>query len=91
MSVVGYDPGLSIEKSDSIANAVRDADYISINIPYIKGEGGAHDIIGKEVVDIFESGAVLKIGRVPTEEETCRSRGTAMTSSATKEETEERS
>mmetsp|Transcript_7172 Transcript_7172/g.12667 ORF Transcript_7172/g.12667 Transcript_7172/m.12667 type:complete len:472 (-) Transcript_7172:307-1722(-) len=69
MSVVGYDPGLSIENalklprsielSDSIANAVRDADYISINIPYIKGEGGTHGIIGKEVVGNFKSGAVL--------------------------------
>mmetsp|Transcript_30402 Transcript_30402/g.55131 ORF Transcript_30402/g.55131 Transcript_30402/m.55131 type:complete len:469 (-) Transcript_30402:71-1477(-) len=69
MRVVGYDPGLSIENalklprsidlSDSIANAVRDADYISINIPYIKGEGGTHGIIGKEVVDNFKSGAVL--------------------------------
>lgn len=69
MSVVGYDPGLSIsnalklprsiELSDSIANAVRDADYISINIPYIKGEGGTHGIIGKEVVSNFKPGAVL--------------------------------
>jgi len=49
MNVVGYDPSLSIENAlklprkiglmDSIANAVRDADYVSINIPYIKGEG----------------------------------------------------
>lgn len=69
MSIVGYDPGLSIENAlklprsidlaDSIANAVRDADYISINIPYIKGEGGTHGIIGKEVVENFKSGAVL--------------------------------
>lgn len=69
MTVVGYDPSLSIENalklprtiqlSDSIANAVREADYISINIPYIKGEGGTHGIIGKEVVSNFKSGAVL--------------------------------
>ena len=69
MTVVGYDPSLSIENalklprgidlSDSIANAVRNADYISINIPYIKGEGGTHGIIGKEVVSNFKSGAVL--------------------------------
>jgi D-3-phosphoglycerate dehydrogenase len=69
MNVVGYDPSLSIENalklprsidlSDSIANAVRDADYISINIPYIKGEGGTHGIIGKEVVGCFKTGAVL--------------------------------
>lgn len=69
MTIVGYDPGLSIENalklprsislSDSIASAVRDADYISINIPYIKGEGGTHGIIGKEVIDNFKSGAVL--------------------------------
>lgn len=69
MTVVGYDPMLSIENalklprsielSDSIATAVRDADYISINIPYIKGEGGTHGIIGKDVVGCFKPGAVL--------------------------------
>mmetsp|Transcript_431 Transcript_431/g.832 ORF Transcript_431/g.832 Transcript_431/m.832 type:complete len:469 (+) Transcript_431:171-1577(+) len=69
MNVVGYDPSLSIENalklprsidlSDSIANAVRDADYISINIPYIKGEGGTHGIIGKDVIGNFKTGAVL--------------------------------
>jgi len=69
MGVVGYDPGLSIENAlklprsielaDSIASAVRDADYISLNIPYIKGEGGTHGIVGKEVVSNFKSGAVL--------------------------------
>lgn len=69
MTVVGYDPGLnienalklprSIELADSISSAVRDADYISLNIPYIKGEGGTHGIIGKEVVSNFKTGAVL--------------------------------
>ena len=69
MNVVGYDPMLSIENalklprsislSDSMCNALRDADYISINIPYIKGEGGTHGIIGKDVVGSFQSGAVL--------------------------------
>jgi len=69
MNVVGYDPGLSVENAlklprsialqDSIVNAVRDADYVSINIPYIKGEGGTHGIIGKEVTESLKSGAVL--------------------------------
>lgn len=69
MTVVGYDPMLSIENalklprsidlSDSIANAVRDADYVSLNIPYIKGEGGTHGIIGKEVVGCLKNGAVV--------------------------------
>ena len=69
MLVVGYDPSLSIENAlklpraidlaDSISNAVRNADYISINIPYIKGEGGTHGIIGKQVVSAFKTGAVL--------------------------------
>ena len=69
MTVVGYDPMLSIENalklprsislSDSIVNAVRDADYVSINIPYIKGEGGTHGIIGKNVVSSLKNGAVL--------------------------------
>jgi D-3-phosphoglycerate dehydrogenase len=40
-------------------SAVKDADYISINIPYIKGEGGTHGVIGKDVVSGFKNGAVL--------------------------------
>ena len=69
MSVVGYDPSLSIENalklprqielSDSIASAVANADYISINIPYIKGEGGTHHIIGENVISNMKSDAVL--------------------------------
>lgn len=69
MKVVGYDPGLSIASAlklprkihlvDSIASACANADYISINIPYIKGEGGTHGIIGKDVISHFKSDAVL--------------------------------
>jgi D-3-phosphoglycerate dehydrogenase len=69
MDVVGYDPGLSIKSAltlprgmelmDSISSAVSQADYISINIPYIKGEGGTHGIIGPDVISHFKSGAVL--------------------------------
>ncbi len=69
MSITGYDPGLSIESalklpkqiklSDSISSAVANADYISINIPYIKGEGGTHGIIGQEVLSQLKSDAVL--------------------------------
>eukprot|EP00986_Skeletonema_menzelii_P013323 scaffold7658_cov140-Skeletonema_menzelii.AAC.13 len=69
MNVTGYDPGLSIENAlklprsialkDSINSCVGDADYISLNIPYIKGEGGTHGIIGKDVIDGFKNGAVL--------------------------------
>jgi D-3-phosphoglycerate dehydrogenase len=69
MKLTGYDPGLSIQSAlklpraitlvDSIAAAVADADYISINIPYIKGEGGTHGVIGKEVIEHFKSTAVL--------------------------------
>jgi len=39
--------------------AVTSADYISINIPYIKGEGGTHGIIGEEVISQFKPDAVL--------------------------------
>jgi len=69
MDITGYDPGLSIESalklpreitlSDSISSAVSTADYISINIPYIKGEGGTHGIIGKEVLSQLKPDAVL--------------------------------
>mmetsp|Transcript_233 Transcript_233/g.305 ORF Transcript_233/g.305 Transcript_233/m.305 type:complete len:317 (-) Transcript_233:1635-2585(-) len=72
MDIVGYDPGLSIESAlklpreitlvDSIASAVANADYISLNIPYIKGtpdEGGTHGIIGKDVISHLKSDAVI--------------------------------
>jgi D-3-phosphoglycerate dehydrogenase len=69
MNIVGYDPGLSIESAlklpreiglaDSISSAVAGADYISINIPYIKGENGTHGIIGKDVISHFKPDAVL--------------------------------
>mmetsp|Transcript_110614 Transcript_110614/g.307540 ORF Transcript_110614/g.307540 Transcript_110614/m.307540 type:complete len:481 (-) Transcript_110614:173-1615(-) len=69
MKVRGYDPGLSVESAlklprsmdlvDSLTAAVAGADYISINIPYIKGEGGTHGIIGKEVVSNFSPNAIL--------------------------------
>lgn len=72
MNLTGYDPGLSIKSAlklprsltlaDSIAAAVTGADYISINIPYIKGtpeEGGTHGIIGADVIDHFKNDAVL--------------------------------
>eukprot|EP00566_Odontella_aurita_P011369 CAMPEP_0113531144 /NCGR_PEP_ID=MMETSP0015_2-20120614/3335_1 /TAXON_ID=2838 /ORGANISM="Odontella" /LENGTH=414 /DNA_ID=CAMNT_0000429951 /DNA_START=428 /DNA_END=1673 /DNA_ORIENTATION=- /assembly_acc=CAM_ASM_000160 len=72
MEVVGYDPGLNVEAAlklprnmdlaDSISSAVSHADYISINIPYIKGtpeEGGTHGIIGADIIHSFKSDAVL--------------------------------
>ena len=69
MLIKGYDPGLSVtsalklpsqvELCDSIISAVAGADYISLNIPYIKGENGTHGIISAEVVEHFKSGAVL--------------------------------
>lgn len=69
MKVKGYDPGLSVQSAmrlprdmnlvDSITTAVTGADYISINIPYVKGEGGTHGIIGKDVISHFSPSAVL--------------------------------
>lgn len=69
MEIAGYDPGLSIESalklprsinlSDSITACVSDADYVSINIPYIKGENGTHGIIGSEVISHFKKDVVL--------------------------------
>lgn len=48
--------------TDSIASAVANADYISINIPYIKGgaeQGGTHGIISSDVIGHFKRDAVL--------------------------------
>ena len=69
MTVTGYDPGLSIDSAlklpneidlkDSIGAAVASADYVSINIPYIKGENGTHGIIGKDVIGVMKPTAVL--------------------------------
>ena len=69
MKLKGYDPGLSVEGAlklprditlaDSIAAAVSGADYISINIPYIKGEGGTHGIIGADVLSHMKTDAVI--------------------------------
>lgn len=69
VNLKGYDPGLSVKSAlrlprsvelvDSITSAVANADYISINIPYIKGEGGTHGIIGKDVISHFKQDAVL--------------------------------
>lgn len=72
MHSTGYDPGLSVQSAlklprdtvltDSIASAVANADYISLNIPYVKGspeEGGTHGIIGSDVISHFKHDAVL--------------------------------
>jgi D-3-phosphoglycerate dehydrogenase len=72
MSISGYDPGLSIKSAlklprdlqlcDSISAAIKDADYISINIPYIKGSpasGGTHGIIGADVISHMKPEAIL--------------------------------
>lgn len=72
MDIVGYDPGLSIDSAlklprkitlvDSIITAVAKADYISINIPYIKGtpsEGGTNGVIGQDVIEHFKPNAIL--------------------------------
>lgn len=69
MLVKGYDPGLNVHAairlprqmklSDSIIAAVTGADYISLNIPYIKASGGTHHIINHDVISHFKSDAVL--------------------------------
>jgi len=69
MLVKGYDPGLNVQTalklpkemklSDSIVAAVSGADYISLNIPYIKAAGGTHHIINHDVISHFKSDAVL--------------------------------
>jgi D-3-phosphoglycerate dehydrogenase / 2-oxoglutarate reductase len=72
MMVHGYDPGLSVKSAlqlprditltDSIASAITNADYVSLNIPYIKkspSDGGTHGIIGADVIGHFKQDAVL--------------------------------
>jgi len=69
MDIVGYDPHLSITSAlklprdiklaDSISSAVSNADYVTINMPYIKGEGGTHGIINDKIISNFKPGAVL--------------------------------
>ena len=69
MKLKGYDPGLSVHSAlklprditltESIAAAVTNADFISLNIPYIKGEGGTHGIIGRDVLAHCKPTAVL--------------------------------
>ena len=69
MKTVGYDPYLTAENArklpngivlcDSIKKAVAQADFISINVPYITGEGGTHGIINKDVIDSFKDDAVF--------------------------------
>ncbi|OEU20624.1 D-isomer-specific 2-hydroxyacid dehydrogenase NAD-binding protein [Fragilariopsis cylindrus CCMP1102] len=72
MKLVGYDPGLSVqsatklprdmELADSILSAVANADYISLNIPYIKTspeEGGTHGIIGHTIIRHCKPDAVI--------------------------------
>ena len=69
MNVVGYDPALSIENAlklprditiaDSMAGVAAQSDYISLNIPYIKGENGTHGIIGKDLLSSLKPDAVV--------------------------------
>jgi D-3-phosphoglycerate dehydrogenase / 2-oxoglutarate reductase len=49
----------ALELADSITAAVSDADFISLNIPYVKGEGGTHGIIGANVISHFKPNAIL--------------------------------
>merc|ERR1712238_602191 len=48
-----------IKLVDSLASAVVNADFVSLNIPYIKGEGGTHGIIGQEIIDLLKPDAVI--------------------------------
>lgn len=42
-----------------MAAAIREADYISLNIPYIKGENGTHHIFGADLMEHLKSDAVI--------------------------------
>jgi D-3-phosphoglycerate dehydrogenase / 2-oxoglutarate reductase len=72
MTLSGYDPGMTVQTAltlprdmvlkESMIDAVKGADYISLNIPYIKGspkDGGTHGIIGPDVIAHFKPDAVI--------------------------------
>jgi len=62
MNVVGYDPKISVDaawrlpnsvkKMPSLLDAFAQADYVSINMPYIKGV--THHIISEEVMSVMK-------------------------------------
>jgi len=62
MNVVGFDPKISVDaawrlpsevkKMSSLTEAFAAADYVSINMPYIKGV--THHIIGEEVISVMK-------------------------------------
>jgi len=66
MNIVGYDPYLSVENAmklprdirlvETIEEAIQDADYISIHIPYSEA---THGILSKEIIEGFKDDAVL--------------------------------
>jgi len=67
MDVIGFDPKISVDaawrlpsevkKMGSLAEAFAAADYVSINMPYIKGV--THHIIGEEVLSQMKPGCSL--------------------------------
>ena len=69
MKVVGYDPSISVQSAlvlppstellGSMAAVMAQADYVSLNIPYIKGENGTHAIIDAELLGALKPGASI--------------------------------
>lgn len=72
MKTTGYDPGLSVQSAlqlprdmklqDSMISAVKNADYVSLNVPYIKGspqDGGTHGIFGSQVLESLKPDCVI--------------------------------
>jgi len=67
MDVVGFDPKISVDaawrlpsevkKMASLSEAFAMADYVSINMPYIKGV--THHIIGEEVLSVMKPGCSI--------------------------------
>ena len=63
MNVIGYDPVLSLDAAwmlpgDRMARAkdlnelLKSSDYISVHVPYIKGDNGTHHLINEENLKI---------------------------------------
>jgi phosphoglycerate dehydrogenase-like enzyme len=73
MKVVAYSPNLTEERAESIGatkaaslrDALRQADYVSIQVPYIaQGESATHHLLGRKELESLKDGArIVNVSR----------------------------